>query len=56
MTEAKWIQKWLNEEFGHKVYYVPNGLDKELMYRTESIEKRKIRKRVERKRVLIEAS
>lgn len=26
MTQSRWIQTWLEKEFGHKAYYVPNGL------------------------------
>ena len=37
MTEAIWIQRWLQEEFGHKAYYVPNGLDGQIFHRTEPI-------------------
>ncbi|CAH0122354.1 D-inositol-3-phosphate glycosyltransferase [Paenibacillus sp. CECT 9249] len=35
MTEAKWIQKWLKENFNKDSYYVPNGLDEEIIYETE---------------------
>lgn len=27
LTEARWIQQMLAEEFGHRSYYVPNGID-----------------------------
>ena len=40
MTEAKWIQRWLSEEFGHDAYYVPNGLDQEIFHKAEPLEKR----------------
>lgn len=46
ITEAKWIKNWLMEDFGKNAYYVPNGLDPELMYCTEKrdeIPNRKIR-------------
>ncbi len=46
MTEAKWIQKWLKDEFGHESYYVPNGLDEKLFFRTEPIEKKGPKSRV----------
>ncbi len=46
MTEAKWIQRWLKQEFNHDAYYVPNGLDKELFYKTNSIENKKRKTRV----------
>lgn len=32
LTEARWIQRWLEEEFGHPSTYVPNGLDPEIFY------------------------
>ena len=32
MTEARWIQRWLMEEFGKKAYYVPNGLDQSVFF------------------------
>ena len=31
-TEAKWIQKWLLEDFGHKAELIANGLDPELFH------------------------
>lgn len=37
MTEAKWIQKWLKDEFGHESHYVPNGIDLELFKKVEPI-------------------
>lgn len=46
ITEAKWIKNWLMESFGKNAYYVPNGLDPEIMYCTEKrneIPNRKIR-------------
>ncbi len=50
MTEAIWIQRWLKDEFGHDVYYVPNGLDKELFYEVDNLGKGF------KKRILIEGS
>ena len=46
MTEAKWIQKWLKEEFGHETYYVPNGLDEKIFFKTEPIEPKTSKPRV----------
>lgn len=46
MTEAVWIQRWLKEEFGHDAYYVPNGLDDKIIYRTAPIQARGKRVRV----------
>ena len=46
ITEAKWIKKWLMERFGKNAFYVPNGLDPQIMYCTEKrteIPDRKIR-------------
>lgn len=45
MTEAKWIQRWLIEEFGKKAYYVPNGLDQSVFFPSPPIgePKKKIR-------------
>ncbi len=46
MTEAKWIQRWLKEEFGHNAYYVPNGLDQKIFHKTSLIEPKKNRDRI----------
>ncbi|MBC8578932.1 glycosyltransferase [Zhenhengia yiwuensis] len=35
ITEAKWIQKWLKEEFGKEAHYVPNGLDEKIIHKTQ---------------------
>ncbi|MEK5408622.1 glycosyltransferase [Paenibacillus sp. FSL W8-0439] len=40
MTEAKWIQKWLKEKFGHDSTYVPNGLDENIIFQTDPITKK----------------
>lgn len=37
MTEAKWIQKWLKDEFGKDAHYVPNGIDLEVFKKTKPI-------------------
>ncbi|WP_051251443.1 glycosyltransferase [Paenibacillus harenae] len=37
MTEAKWIQGWLKSTFNKDSYYVPNGLDEEIIYQTQPI-------------------
>lgn len=34
ITEAKWIQKWLKDEFNKDAAYVPNGLDEKIIYPT----------------------
>lgn len=36
-TMAKWIQKWLKEEFHKDAYYVPNGIDLNEFHKTSSI-------------------
>lgn len=38
MTEAKWIQKWLKEEYGHDSFYVPNGIDPAMFHRTDTLD------------------
>ena len=32
LTEAKWIKKWLLEDFNHNAALIPNGLDKSIFY------------------------
>jgi O-antigen biosynthesis protein len=39
-TEAIWIQKWLKDEFNKDAYYVPNGLDQEIFYKTKPLQKK----------------
>lgn len=34
LTEAKWIQRWLKNNFNKNAYYVPNGIDTNFMYPT----------------------
>lgn len=46
MTEAKWIQRWLREEYAQNAYYVPNGLDLNTFHRTEPLEKKGKKQRV----------
>lgn len=50
-TEAIWIQKWLKDEFNKDAYYVPNGLDREIFFRTKPIKTKS-----EKKRILIEGA
>jgi len=52
MTEAKWIQRWLLQEFGHEAYYVPNGLDLNIFNNKEGIGP----KNKKRPRVLLEGT
>jgi len=51
ITEAKWIQKWLKDEFGHESHYVPNGIDLELFKKVEPIAPKS-----NKPRILIEGS
>ena len=46
MTEAIWIQRWLKDEFGHDAYYVPNGLDPKIIYKTDPLQIKKKKPRV----------
>lgn len=32
LTEARWIQKWLGENFGHAAELIPNGLDETIFF------------------------
>jgi O-antigen biosynthesis protein len=50
MTEAIWIQDWLKDEFGHKSYYVPNGLDTDIVFEIPKS------RDTQRKRVLLEGA
>lgn len=45
-TEARWIQKWLNDNFGHKAELIPNGLDETLFFPTEPLEPKGKRPRI----------
>lgn len=49
MTMAKWCQNWLKEEFGKEAYIVSNGIDENVFFEDEPLEKRS-----ERLKVLIE--
>jgi len=51
ITEAKWIQDWLENEFEHKSHYVPNGIDLNIFKKVAPIEPKK-----DKLRVLIEGS
>lgn len=50
MTEAKWIQRWLKEEFDKDAYYVPNGIDTEIFKKNTEVSKHK------KKRILVEGN
>ncbi|CAN2039801.1 hypothetical protein GMMP15_1440013 [Candidatus Magnetomoraceae bacterium gMMP-15] len=45
-TEAKWIQRWLKQEFGHDAYYVPNGIDANFFKPTKPLFKKEKKIRV----------
>ncbi len=49
ITMAKWIQKWLKEEFNRDSYYVPNGIDRSIIHKVKPIVPK-----TEKVRVLIE--
>ncbi|HBI33697.1 MAG TPA: hypothetical protein DEA43_00300 [Candidatus Moranbacteria bacterium] len=51
MTEALWIQKWLKNDCGKESYYVPNGLDENLFYKTKPLIVK-----TEKPRILLEGS
>ncbi|HEY9766865.1 MAG TPA: glycosyltransferase family 4 protein, partial [Chroococcales cyanobacterium] len=44
--EARWIQSWLKEEFGHDASYTPNGLDPAIIGMTVPLEPKNARVRV----------
>lgn len=46
MTEARWIQTWLRDNFGKNAYLVPNGLDDKIFYPCAPLEKKGMRPRV----------
>jgi glycosyltransferase involved in cell wall biosynthesis len=46
LTEARWIRKWLDDDFGHEAVYVPNGLDPELFHPAKPLEPKGSRVRV----------
>lgn len=52
MTEAKWVVNWLKRDFGHNAFYIPKGIDTNLMNSEKCIEPRSPNKF----RVLIEGS
>jgi O-antigen biosynthesis protein len=37
LTMAGWLQRWLLQRYNRHAFYIPNGLDKELMHRTEPL-------------------
>ncbi len=46
VTMARWIQRWLRDEFRHDSKYVPNGLDRTIFQPSDPIEPRGKRVRV----------
>lgn len=46
LTEARWIQAWLAEGFGHDAVLVPNGLDPSLFHPAEPLAPKGARPRV----------
>ncbi len=51
MTEALWIQRWLQEEFGKTAWYIPNGIDKSIFFGTLPLQPK-----THRPRLLLEGS
>ena len=43
---ARWLQKWLKDNFGKNAYYVPNGLDTSLFYPDKPLEPKNDKLRV----------
>jgi glycosyltransferase involved in cell wall biosynthesis len=37
LTEARWIEKWLSDVFGHKSVLIPNGLDNKIFFPTTPV-------------------
>lgn len=50
VTEARWIQDWLNREYGQKAHYAPNGVDTQLFTPEGSV----VERRGSRQRILLE--
>ncbi|HVO76309.1 MAG TPA: glycosyltransferase, partial [Ignavibacteriaceae bacterium] len=46
LTMAKWLQRWLKEKFGRDSIYATNGINEEIIYPVEPIEKKKDKVRV----------
>lgn len=46
LTEAKWIQKFLLENYGKRAAYVPNGLDEQIFYHDKPLQPKGTRIRV----------
>ncbi len=46
LTEARWIQQWLSDGFGHDAKLIPNGLDDNIFFPSEPIEPRGIKPRI----------
>lgn len=38
LTIARWMQKWLKEEFGKDTVYVPNAINEKIVHRTPALE------------------
>ena len=46
LTEAKWIRKWLLDNFGHNAALIPNGLDASIFHPTSPLQAKGIRPRI----------
>lgn len=52
ITEAKWIVKWLKENFGHEAVYIPNALDPHIIHPVQPIQA----KQSDKLRILVEGT
>jgi len=46
LTEARWIQKWLKDNFGQEAELIPNGLDGDIFYPDRPISPKRKRPRI----------
>lgn len=46
ITMARWLQKWLKTTFNQESFYVPNGIDNKIIYKTEPLSPREGKLRV----------
>ena len=51
LTEARWIQKWLKDNFSHEAALVPNGLDEAIFFPDEPLQSKG-----EKPRILLEGA
>jgi glycosyltransferase involved in cell wall biosynthesis len=46
IATVSWLREWLKKEYEHDAFYVPNGLDLNIFYKTEPIEPKKDKIRI----------